>query len=324
VTRAIALISGGLDSILAAALMREQGIDVLGVAFTTPFFSEGNARAAAHDLSISLRVVDITQPHLDVVRRPRFGYGKHLNPCIDCHILMVREAGGLMEAEGADCIVTGEVLGQRPMSQNKRALKIVEDVSGYPGRVVRPLSATLLPETIPEREGAVDRSRLLDIHGRSRKTQLKLARRYGITRFSTPAGGCLLTDPVFSRRLRDLFESGRDITLRDIALLKVGRHLRLSPETKVVIGRHAEDNERIVEMSTPDDDVIKVERFPGPIALIPYGGTPDEVKQAADICIRYSDAPDGAAAPAVWKKGDMERRLDARSSSLIVTRKLMI
>jgi len=324
VTKAIALVSGGLDSILAAAVIREQGIELLGIAFTTPFFSADNALAAAHELPVPLRVVDITQPHLDLVRRPQFGYGKHLNPCIDCHTLMVREAGRLMEIEGAACIITGEVLGQRPMSQNKRGLKIVEEISGYPGRVVRPLSAKLLPETIPEREGLIDRTRLLDIQGRSRKTQLGLAQRYGIVRYSTPAGGCLLTDPGFSRRLRDLFESGRDVALRDIELLKVGRHLRLSPETKVIIGRHAQENEHIVRMSTPDDDLIKVERVPGPVALIPYGGTPDEVKQAAGICVRYSDAPEGTSAPVIWKRGGLEKRFAVPSSPRSLSRELMI
>ena len=225
-TRAIGLLSGGLDSRLAARLMTEQNIEVLGVAFVTPFFGSEKARQAAEQLKIPLQILDITQPHWAMLRQPRYGYGKGLNPCIDCHALMLREAGKLMETIGADFLFTGEVLGQRPFSQTRPSLRAVEKASGCLDVILRPLSARLLPETRPEREGLVDRSRLLDISGRSRKRQMALAENYGLNDYPAPAGGCLLTDPIFSRRLKELLAHSPEPELREIELLKTGRHFR--------------------------------------------------------------------------------------------------
>jgi tRNA U34 2-thiouridine synthase MnmA/TrmU len=188
--RAVALFSGGLDSILAVQVVRLQGIDVQGVTFETPFFSARKARDAARQIDLPLRVVDFADEHLEMVKAPRYGYGKNMNPCIDCHALMLRKAGEIMEEMGAAFILTGEVLGQRPMSQGKQSLYVVAKNSGYLERVVRPLSALLLPETAPEREGKVDRERLLAIQGRGRKTQMQMAADMGITRYEAPAGGC--------------------------------------------------------------------------------------------------------------------------------------
>ena len=323
-TRAMGLISGGLDSILAARLMLEQGIGVVGISFVTPFFSSQGAERAAAALGIPLKVLDITEPHLAMLRRPQHGYGNNMNPCIDCHILMLREAGRVMEAEGGDFLFTGEVLGQRPMSQNKGALRTVDRESGYAGLILRPLSAQLLPETIPEQEGKVDREQLLGIRGRSRKEQLALAQQYHITEYLSPAGGCLLTDPIFSRRLRDLFDTHDPVQIRDIELLKIGRHLRLAPARKAIVGRNAQDNEKILQLAAPGDDLLKVAGYPGPLCLIPYGGAAEDIAQAASLCVRYSDAPADEMVSVIWSRGEEERRIDAQSCPESLPAGLMI
>jgi tRNA-specific 2-thiouridylase len=323
-TKAMGLISGGLDSILAARVILEQGIEVIGVAFITPFFGSRGAEQATQAAGIPLRILDITETHLRMVRSPKHGYGGNMNPCIDCHILMLREAGVLMERESGDFLFTGEVLGQRPMSQNKVALRIVERESGYAGRVLRPLSAKLLEEAIPEQQGLVDRQRLMAISGRSRKQQLELARHYHITEYLTPAGGCLLTDPIFSRRLRDLFGHDDQVQIRDIELLKVGRHLRFSPTLKMIVGRNARDNERISQLLVSEDDLLKVEEYPGPLCLIPYGGSCDDVTKAAAICIRYSDAPKAEEVAVLWSRAGEEKRISVRSCLPSVPAGLMI
>jgi tRNA-specific 2-thiouridylase len=324
VTRAMGLISGGLDSTLAVRVILEQGIEVVGVSFTTPFFGSQGAEQAAQASGIPLRILDITETHLAMVRSPMHGYGSNMNPCIDCHGLMLREAGGLMKREGGDFLFTGEVLGQRPMSQNKVALRVVERESGYGGRVLRPLSAKLLPETLPELEGLVDRQRLLAISGRSRKRQLELARHYHITEYLTPAGGCLLTDPIFSRRLRDLFDHQDPVKIRDIELLKVGRHLRFSPTVKVIVGRHAQDNERLLGLVAAGDDLLRVEGHPGPLCLIPYGGSMEEIQKAAAICVRYSDAPKDEAIAVLWSRAGKEKGISVRSCPPSLPTELMI
>jgi len=323
-TRAMGLISGGLDSTLAVRVILEQGIEVVGVSFTTPFFGSQGAEQAAQAMGMPLRILDITETHLKMLRSPKHGYGGNMNPCIDCHGLMLREAGGLMAREGGDFLFTGEVLGQRPMSQNKAALRTVERESGYEGRILRPLSAKLLAETIPEQEGLVDRERLLAISGRSRKRQLELARHYHITEYLTPAGGCLLTDPIFSRRLRDLFDHQDPIQIRDIELLKVGRHLRFSPTVKMIVGRNARDNERISQLLVSEDDLLKVEEYPGPLCLIPYGGSEEEIQQAAAICVRYSDAPKDREIAVLWSRAGEEKRFSVRSCPPSLPAGLMI
>jgi tRNA-uridine 2-sulfurtransferase len=290
-SKGIALFSGGLDSILAFKVIEEQGIEVRGVTFETPFFSAAKARATARRIGLHLTVLDITDAHLRMLRAPRYGYGKNMNPCIDCHTLMIKLAGLRMEEEGADFVFTGEVLGQRPMSQGRQSLGVVAKNAGYPDRLLRPLSAKLLPETVPEREGRVDRSRLLDIQGRGRKRQMELALHYGIGSYPPPAGGCLLTDPVFARRLRDLFDRHPHHRIRDIELLKVGRHFRLSESSKAVVGRNTADNETIERLAEAGDTLIRVEEVPGPTVLVPGGGDEETRLLAARICARYGDAP---------------------------------
>jgi tRNA-specific 2-thiouridylase len=323
-TTAMGLISGGLDSILAARLILEQGIEVIGISFVTPFFNSQGAERAARALGIPLKVLDITEPYLAMLRHPRHGYGRNMNPCIDCHILMLREAGRVMEGREGDFLFTGEVLGQRRMSQNKGALRVVEREADYEGLILRPLSAQLLPETIPEQEGKVAREQLLAIKGRSRKEQLALAQRYHITEYLSPAGGCLLTDPIFSRRLSDLFENQDSVQIRDIELLKVGRHLRLAPALKLVVGRHAQDNENILRLAAPRDDLLKVEGYPGPLCLIPYGGTLEDIAPVASICVRYSDAPKDEEVTVLWRKDGQERKISTRSCSSSLPAELMI
>ena len=251
--KALALLSGGLDSMLAAKLIQEQGIEVVGVAFTSPFFGPDKARRAAEWLGIPLHVVDITEDLIPVLVRPKYGYGRNMNPCIDCHTLMVRKAGELMKELGASFVVTGEVLGERPKSQNAAALRIVARDSGLEGYLLRPLSAKLLPPTVPEEKGWVDRERLLDIQGRSRKPQMALAEKYGLKDYPSPAGGCLLTDPGLSRRLKELLAENQTPEQRDLELLKYGRHFKSPEGTRIVVARQKEENEPLVALARPGD-----------------------------------------------------------------------
>ena len=224
--------SGGLDSMLSGLILRDQGIDVEWVTFETPFFHAKKARKASKMTDIFLTIKPIFPVYMKMLKNPPAGYGKHMNPCMDCHALMFKLAGEMMQEQGFDFLFSGEVLGQRPMSQNKTSLRYVEKHSGFEGYILRPLCAKKLPETIPEKEGLVDRQLLLDIAGRSRKRQIDLANRFGITDYPAPAGGCLLTDKGFSDRLRDLFQYKETCTEAELHLLKFGRHLRLNPETK--------------------------------------------------------------------------------------------
>jgi tRNA-specific 2-thiouridylase len=322
--KAIALFSGGLDSILAFKVIEEQGIDVLGVTFETPFFSATRARATARRIGLKLAVTDITEEHLQMLRAPRYGYGKNMNPCIDCHTLMLKIAGRRMEEEGADFVFTGEVLGQRPMSQSRQSLYVVAKNAGYLDRILRPLSARLLPETAPELDGRVDRSRLLDIQGRGRKRQMEMAGQYAITSYPPPAGGCLLTDAIFARRLRDLFDHDPAFTVRDIDLLKAGRHFRLGAAIKAVIGRNAVDNDTIERISVAGDALIRIACFPGPTALIPGGGDEKARRLAAALCARYSDAPRDGDTVANCLCGGQASSLTVRAATPEETEKLII
>jgi len=291
--RALGLSSGGLDSILSALILRDQGIEVEWMSFETPFFSSAKARQAAYKTKIPITIKNITQVYLKMLKNPPCGYGKHMNPCMDCHALMFRLAGTIMKNKGFDFVFSGEVLGQRPMSQTKASLRYVEKHSKIDGYIVRPLSAKRLPLTIPEKEGLVNRELLLDISGRSRKPQIKLAEKFGITEYPTPAGGCLLTDKGYSDRLKDLFEHQDTYAEKELHLLKYGRHLRLDNNTKLIIGRTKQDNEKIINYHNPSrDTVIKVKDFPGPIVLIPHGAGKDIIIKAASICAGYSKAPD--------------------------------
>ena len=292
--KAIALLSGGLDSTLAIRVVLEQGIEVEAINFITPFCTcspKGNgchiSKKVAINLGISLHIENVSREYLNVIKYPRYGYGKNLNPCIDCRIFMFKKAAEFMKSRGASFIITGEVLGERPMSQRRDAMSIIERDAGLRGLIVRPLSAKLLSQTIPEREGWINREKLLGLQGRSRKPQISLARQWGIFEYACPAGGCLLTDPVFARRLRDLMSEKRDITLNDIHLLKIGRHFRVSHTTRVIVGRNEQENEKLMTFVEKGDWVIRKSDLPGPTTVV-RGDIDENLKRiAASLTASY-------------------------------------
>ena len=273
-------------------MLRNQGIEVEWITFETPFFSAAKARRASRITGIPLTVQNITPEYLLMLKNPPCGYGQQMNPCMDCHTLMFNLAGGVMQEKKFDFLFSGEVLGQRPMSQTRSSLRYVEKHSGYDGYILRPLSAKNLPETNPEKQGLVDREKLLDISGRSRKRQMKLAEEFGISEYPTPAGGCLLTDKSYSGRLRDLFKHQEAVTENELYLLKFGRHFRLNEHAKLIVGRTKSDNDQIMEYRDPQTDtVFKVKSYPGPTAILSGSGGTDIVTLAATICTGYSKAP---------------------------------
>jgi tRNA U34 2-thiouridine synthase MnmA/TrmU len=287
----LGLCSGGLDSILAGLVLREQGLHVEWITFETPFFSSEKARKAAAVTGIPLTVKNITTPYLTMLKAPNCGYGKYMNPCLDCHALMFRMAGELMTAKGFDFLFSGEVLGQRPMSQTRPSLRYVAKNSGFDGYVVRPLSANRLEETIPEKEGLIDREALLGITGRSRKKQMQLAKDFGLTDYPAPAGGCLLTDKGYSNRLKDLFAHQEHFSENELHLLRYGRHFRIDAKAKFIVGRTKQDNEEMERYLDPAVDVLlKVKDYPGPLVVIPNGAARDSVLLAASVCAGYSKA----------------------------------
>jgi len=287
--KALGLLSGGLDSTLAFKVLQDQGIKTTAISFITPFFSSKKAKISAGELGIPLIEKDITHEHLKIVLNPRHGYGSTMNPCIDCHALMLKTAGRIMREKEFDFMFTGEVLGERPMSQNKMSLKTVAKDSGYAGYILRPLSAKLLEETKPEKEGKVDRSRLLDISGRQRKRQFALAAKYGIKNASNPAGGCLLTDPGFSNRLKDLLKHEKKPSLKNIELLKVGRHVQLDKRNKVIIGRNEGENDRLLKIKPRGYEIIEPKYVPGPVCAFPRT-LPDKLLiKALKMCASYCD-----------------------------------
>jgi len=289
--RAIGLFSGGLDSILAVEVMRRLGVEPILISFYTPFFDASRAEKAAEQLGITLLTFDITEEFLAMLPRPRYGYGKNMNPCIDCKALMFGRAGKLMDELKVDFIFSGEVLDQRPMSQNKQSLHIVAKLSGYEDYILRPLSAKLLPPPHVLREGKLDVNRLYDISGRGRKRQMQLADEFGVKSYPTPAGGCKLTEPAFARRLRRLYKAQPMPSVRLIELLKLGRHVRLSKTATLVVGRTEAENDAIERLAFESDILLTVVGYMGPTGLLSVRCTHDEIRQAASVVARYSDAP---------------------------------
>ena len=279
---------------LAARLLADQGLEIHLLTFTTPFFGAERAMISARGLGMKLDVIDLTEPHLMMMQAPQHGFGRFMNPCIDCHALMYSRAGNIMKEWGGDFLFSGEVLGQRPKSQNRRALDIVAHESGFAEYILRPLSARVLPPTAMEAAGLIKRDLLLGLSGRSRKPQMNLAAQMGLTDYPTPAGGCLLTDPIFSCRLRELKEGLPEEQIpeiRDIELLKWGRHFRLPGGDKLIVGRNQRENEALEKLIGPLDMVLTVIDAPGPTVVKPKGNSHD-LELAAAITLSYSDAKD--------------------------------
>ena len=326
--KAIALVSGGLDSTLSVRLMQEQGVEVKGVHFYTGFcITEQQRRSgnptgkdrpndglrAGAELGIDVEIVDISQEYLRIVTNPKHGYGANVNPCIDCRAMMIKKAGEIMQQEGADFVITGEVLGQRPMSQNRKAMDIIENEGELDGRLVRPLSAKNLPKTVPERENLIDRERLKGFSGRTRKPQMALAQEFGVEDYLQPAGGCcFLTDENFARKFRDFFEHNPDGQLDhdQIMLLTIGRHFRLAGGTKVVIGRDQGENNMIqglVERGA-GGQLMVVEDHKGPMTLVTpaaAGESEEDYLLAAAMTARYCDSEMDTVVPVrLWSPTD--------------------
>ena len=307
--KAIALLSGGLDSTLATKLIIDQGIDVVALNFVTVFCTcttHGQtclaSQKAVESLGIPLKIYNASEEFLDIVKHPRHGYGSNMNPCIDCRIFMLKKARAYMEETGASFLITGEVLGQRPMSQRRDAMRQTEKEAGLEGLILRPLSAKFLPVTIPEREGWVDRDKLLKMQGRSRKPQIELAAHFGIQDYPCPAGGCLLTDPGFAGRMRDLMKNKLDFSLNDVHILKVGRHFRFSPGLKLVVGRSEEENQKLQTFAHGEDILITLTRSAGPLSLLRGKAGEEDIRRASAITVRYSKAKDSEKTEVMCKK----------------------
>ena len=331
--KAIGMISGGLDSTLAVALVKRQGIEVKAIHFYTGLcitetqrrkggrpdgtVPRNEALRAAADLEVEVEYVDVSESgYLDLIVNPRYGYGANANPCVDCRIFMMQKAREIMEAEGAAFVFTGEVLGQRPKSQRRDTLRIVERESGLTGRLLRPLSARLLEPTIPERDGLVDRSRLLDISGRSRQRQMALARDLGVTDWPQPAGGCCyLTDESFARKFFDILDAreeageARRIRKEDVVLLSTGRHFRISPRAKLVVGRSEVEN-AVLDGYGAGRARLEARGLSGPVALLEGVATWEERVLAARIVARYGKGRSLARVPVEWREGDLVETYD--------------
>jgi len=313
--RAIALISGGLDSALSAKLVQSQGIGVLGVHFITPFskygledFEDSPAYKSALELGIEIEAIALGEEFLEIVKKPKFGYGKAMNPCIDCRILELKKAGEILKEKKAQFIITGEVVGQRPMSQRREVIKLIDKESGLSGMVLRPLSAKVLSLSIAEERGWVERDNLHSIAGRSRKAQFELAKQFGLQEFSTPAGGCLLTEEGFGKKARDLLDHQPDFGLNDVSLLNLGRHFRISPKAKLVVGKNDKDNKRIISLAKERDLLIHTDNLPGPTGLLRGEFGSQEMNLAGRIMAFYVHKADSAEVPLIFIKVEDKKR----------------
>ena len=294
--KAIALLSGGLDSTLAVKIMIDQGIAVTAVHFTSPFCNctsknagcKNQAVKVGHEFGVPIRVIHKGMDYMKMVQNPPHGYGRGMNPCIDCRIYMLRKVKEMMTGAGASFVITGEVLGQRPMSQRRGAIQTIEKESGLEGRILRPLSAQHFPPTIPELDGIVDREKLLSFSGRSRKPQIDLADKLGVKDYPCPAGGCLLTDKVIASRLRDLFTHVPDYDVADLHLLRIGRHIRLHRGLKIVVGRDRGENDRIRSLAKSGTMLFQPSGFRGPTALACGTVDPLTEQRIGEILARYS------------------------------------
>lgn len=300
---AVALLSGGLDSMLAVRLLLDQGVPVTAVRFITHFGCDPvTSGSCGRDveplvkmwgpLGLTIKMCHLGQDYIEMVKNPKFGRGKNMNPCVDCRIMMLRWAHEMLDPTGAGFLITGEVLNQRPMSQTRERFRQIDRELGLKGLVLRPLSAKLLDPTLPEIEGAVDRERLLDFSGRGRTRQYELAKRWGVTDIPQPAGGCLLTDPGYSARLKDLWDHDPSAGAHDINLLRVGRHFRPSPDCKIVVGRNENENRMIDAFAERGDTLIYLLDHEGPLTLLRGSPTAEDVVLASSLTARYGDVPD--------------------------------
>lgn len=299
-TVALALFSGGLDSILACRVIAGQNIRVIALKFVTPFFDyellqdrEGYRQRILEKYGIEVEVLDISAAYLEMLAAPPHGYGKHFNPCVDCKIMMIREAKSLMTRYGASFIITGEVVGQRPMSQRKDTLRIIERDSATDAILLRPLCARSQKPTRVEEAGIVDRERLPNFSGRGRTDQMELAAQFGISDYPSPAGGCLLTDPILSRRIRRLYEEQGPVSIDNIRFLMVGRQFRLPGGGWLAMGRRQGENRQILERRRPGDLVVKLVDRPGPTALLRFPGGEEDILLAAALVARYGKKVSG-------------------------------
>lgn len=320
--KAIAMLSGGLDSILATRLVLEQGIEVEAINFMTVFCTcthkgcQHAATQAANTLNIPLKILNITEEYLDVVRRPKHGYGSHMNPCIDCRIFTFRKAKEHMEERGASFIVTGEVLGERPMSQRRDALLLIEKEAGLKGLILRPLSAKLFDPTAAEVEGIVDRGRLLDIRGRSRKPQIAMAKEFGINDYPCPAGGCLLTDAGFAKRIKDLIAHD-SMNLANVRLLKFGRHFRMGKAAKLIIGRDSSENDAMEGLLNESDTCLRLKDYEGPLAILRGSYDEEMVRVSAEMTAHHTKHRDAEMLNIIsWRHGSDEvKELTVKAAS---------
>ena len=319
--KVVALLSGGLDSQLAIKMMQEQGFDVSAVAIKTPFcdFDCGRGcgfeiRERADDLDVNLKTVYLGDEYIEMLKHPKHGIGAGFNPCIDCRSMMFDAAKKHMKEIGAEFIISGEVLGQRPMSQHAPALRTIENESDLVGKIVRPLSAALLPETDPEKDGLIKRENLGMIRGRTRRGQLDMAKKYGIENPPNAGGGCLLTEPHFGIKAKDLFSHTKNPTINDIDLLKIGRHFRLDEETKFIVGRNKDENEMIKAIALPGDILLEAKDFVGPVSILRGSNAKQHLKFASSITLRYSDAPNNEQAIVSIRDNDLVEEIASKSA----------
>ena len=314
-TGAVALYSGGLDSIVSCRQIMAQGVTVYAVRFVTPFFGyellareEEYVREVAENYGIDVRLKDISEKYLEMLRNPSHGYGKNFNPCVDCKILIASEARAMMDELGASFMISGEVIGQRPMSQRRDTLRIIEKKSGCEDILLRPLCALNLKETLPEREGLVDRNRLLGFSGRGRQPQMKLAASFGIEDYPSPAGGCVLTDPNKAARIRRFYEENDLVSTTDIRLLMVGRHFRLPGGGWLVLGRNILENDVLRDLCRQGDIVLEPEDWPGPTAILRGSGSNSDLRIAGGIIKGYSKKRDDLLdSPIIYYRGGLEK-----------------
>lgn len=324
--KALALLSGGLDSTLAVKLILDQGIEIEALNFVSPFCLCGKggcgAVGTAKQLGVPLKVISVGEEYLKIVRKPKHGYGRNMNPCIDCRIFMLKKAKRYAKETGASFIFTGEVLDERPMSQHYKAMKTIEDEAGLKDRILRPLSAKLLPETLIEKKGFVDRERLLAIRGRSRKPQIALAKKFSLADYPCPSGGCLLTYREFANKLRDLFAQRKRVSVADVNLLKVGRHFRFG-RNKIIVGRNQAENKTLTARKSPTDYLFEVPDCGSPITILQGPKTREAIEKAAALTAYYSDRKESQTLVNFGKKA-LDKSIIVRVLSQTEVEKLRI